>query len=229
MSVSVGLVLVSHSDDLAKGLAELAGQMAPDVKIIPAGGLDDGSIGTSYDKIDSAIMELRTAGLSVLVLTDIGSATMTVEAVLEAEEDREVVFEDAPFVEGAVAAAVAAQQGTDLWEAATAASGSAAVYLAKLDTALEQETAGEDTNGSFKREAVVIDEEGLHARPAAQLAALAGEYNGEIFIDGAPADSIMSIMALAIKKGTTVTVSTQDPKCWAGVDRIADAIEAGLD
>ena len=98
MSVSVGLVLVSHSDDLAKGLAELAGQMAPDVKIIPAGGLDDGSIGTSYDKIDSAIKELRTAGLSVLVLTDIGSATMTVEAVLEAEEDRDVVFEDAPFV-----------------------------------------------------------------------------------------------------------------------------------
>lgn len=229
MTVSVGLVLVSHSDSLAKGLAELAGQMAPDVTIIPAGGLDDGTIGTSYEKIENAIKEVRSKGLSALVLTDIGSATMTVEAVLEAEEDREVVFEDAPFVEGAVAAAVAAQQGTDLWEAATAASGAAAIYLDKLEVTPNQGAPGEDSDGAFKREAVVIDDEGLHARPAAQVAALAGEYNGEIFIDGAPADSIMSIMALGIKKGATVTVSTKDPTCWAGVDRIADAIEAGLD
>ncbi|WP_220462714.1 dihydroxyacetone kinase phosphoryl donor subunit DhaM [Flaviflexus equikiangi] len=229
MTVTVGLVLVSHSDRLAQGLAELAGQMAADVSIIPAGGMDDGGIGTSYDKIESAIRELRSRGLSVLVLTDIGSATMTVEAVLEAADDREVVFEDAPFVEGAIAAAVSAQQGSDLWEAAGAAAAAAVVYAEKLDTEPKPVSGSEDANGMFKREATVIDEAGLHARPAAQIAALAGEYDGEILINDTPADSIMSIMALGITKGTTVIVSTHDAKCWSGVDRIADAINAGLD
>ena len=54
-------------------------------------------------------------------------------------------------------------------------------------------------------------------------------YDGEILINDTPADSIMSIMALGITKGTTVIVSTHDAKCWSGVDRIADAINAGLD
>lgn len=229
MSISVGLVLVSHSDQIASGLAELAGQMAADVKVVPAGGLDDGSIGTSYEKIENAISSLRSEGLSVLVLTDLGSATMTVEAVLETLEDREVVFEDAPFLEGAIAAAVAAQQGDDVWAAAGAASGAAAIFIDKLDTTPAPESGSETTDGVFKREAVVADEAGLHARPAAQVAALAGQYDGEIFINDAEADSIMSIMALGIKQGETVVVSTKDPKCWAGVDKIADAIEAGLD
>lgn len=229
MSISVGLVLVSHSDLLAKGLAELAGQMAPDVSIIPAGGLDDGSIGTSYEKIEGAIKDLRSKGLSVLVLTDIGSATMTVEAVLEADDDHEVVFEDAPFVEGTVAASVCAQQGADLWEAAAAAIASAAIFVEKIDTDPKPERDGEDPNGVFKREVIVADEAGLHARPAAQIAALAGQFEGEILLNGVPADSIMSIMSLGIKKGDAVAVTTDDAKCWSGVDRIADAISAGLD
>ncbi|MER6878352.1 PTS sugar transporter subunit IIA, partial [Amycolatopsis sp. NPDC000673] len=37
--MTVGIVLVSHSAKLAEGLAELAAQMAPDVRIVPAGGL----------------------------------------------------------------------------------------------------------------------------------------------------------------------------------------------
>ena len=55
----VGLVLVSHSAKLAEGLAELAAQMAADVTIRSAGGLEDGGIGTSYDLIETAINDLR--------------------------------------------------------------------------------------------------------------------------------------------------------------------------
>ena len=55
----VGLVVVSHSVKVAEGTAELAGQMAgPDVRIVPAGGLDDGSIGT--DAATAASMRGRT-------------------------------------------------------------------------------------------------------------------------------------------------------------------------
>ena len=49
----VSLVIVSHSDKLAQGVAEVAAQMAPDVVIRAAGGLQDGNIGTSFDKVDT--------------------------------------------------------------------------------------------------------------------------------------------------------------------------------
>ena len=53
--MSVGLVLVSHSKELAQGLADVARQMAPSVTIVPAGGTDDGGIGTSFDLISAAV------------------------------------------------------------------------------------------------------------------------------------------------------------------------------
>lgn len=115
--MSVGLVIVSHSAQLADGVVELALQMAHDVQLRAAGGTDDGRIGTSFDKVSAAVTELRDAGLDVAILTDLGSATMTVDAVLEfldSEELEHVKFSDGPLVEGAVAAAVTAQVGGDL-------------------------------------------------------------------------------------------------------------------
>ena len=61
--------------------------------------------------------ELRAAGHDVAILTDLGSATMTVEAVLDLLDEDEaahVRLSDGPLVEGAVAAAVTAQVGGDL-------------------------------------------------------------------------------------------------------------------
>ena len=45
----VGLVFVSHSARIAEGVVELARQMAPGVRLVAAGGTDDGGIGTSYE------------------------------------------------------------------------------------------------------------------------------------------------------------------------------------
>jgi len=115
--VNVALVIVSHSVQLAEGVVELAAQMAKDVTIRAAGGTDDGRIGTSFDKVNDAVTELRAAGHDVAILTDLGSATMTVESVLDLLDDDElahVKFVDGPLVEGAVAAAVTAQVGGDL-------------------------------------------------------------------------------------------------------------------
>ena len=52
----VGIVVVSHSSDLAEGLAALASQMAgPEVRIEPAGGRPDGGLGTDEDRVRAAI------------------------------------------------------------------------------------------------------------------------------------------------------------------------------
>ena len=114
---AVALVIVSHSAKLAEGVVELASQMARDVELRAAGGTDDGRIGPAVDKVNDAVAELRAAGYDVAILTDLGSATMTVEAVLDFFDDDElahVKFSDGPLVEGAVSAAVTAQVGGDL-------------------------------------------------------------------------------------------------------------------
>ena len=51
----VGFVIVSHSENLAKSVVELTSIMAPNARIAPAGGMDDGGFGTSFEKIQAAI------------------------------------------------------------------------------------------------------------------------------------------------------------------------------
>jgi PTS hybrid protein len=117
----VGIVLVSHSARLAEGAADLAGQVSGGaVRVLAAGGTDDGDLGTSAEKIGAAVAAAET-GAGVLVLPDLGSAVLTVRAMLADLAEPRVALADAPFVEGAVAATVAAAAGGDLKAVARAA------------------------------------------------------------------------------------------------------------
>ena len=111
----VGIVVVSHSSELAEGLAALAGQMAgPDVRIEPAGGLPNGELGTDEDRVRAAI-RAADQGAGVVVLGDLGSAILTVRHVLQRHNGNgSVRLVDAPIVEGAVAAAVTASANMPL-------------------------------------------------------------------------------------------------------------------
>jgi phosphoenolpyruvate---glycerone phosphotransferase subunit DhaM len=116
MANLVGIVLVSHSEHLALGLREVLSQVSTDeVPIEIAGGTDDGRVGTSYDRIAAAV-DRADRGAGVVILADLGSAVLTARAVLADRETggAEPVLVDAPFVEGAVAAAVLAGTGADL-------------------------------------------------------------------------------------------------------------------
>jgi phosphoenolpyruvate---glycerone phosphotransferase subunit DhaM len=110
----VGIVLVSHSTELAKGLADLAGQVAgPEVRVEAAGGGPDGDLGTSDRRVSAAITA-ADQGDGVVVLGDLGSAILTIRHVLEQAGNGHVRLADAPFVEGAVAAAVTSASGASL-------------------------------------------------------------------------------------------------------------------
>ncbi|MFJ3102253.1 PTS-dependent dihydroxyacetone kinase phosphotransferase subunit DhaM [Streptomyces sp. NPDC086835] len=121
----VGIVLVSHSGDVATAVAELAkglagGGTAP---VAAAGGTPDGGLGTSSELITAAAEQVD-GGAGVAVLVDLGSAVLTVKALL-AEGDELPAgtrLVDAPFVEGAVAAVVTASAGADLDAVEAAAS-----------------------------------------------------------------------------------------------------------
>ena len=116
----VGLVLVSHSATLAAGVKELIAQLAPDVTVVTAAGTDDGRIGTSPDAVTAALGQ-ADAGDGVVVIPDLGSAVLSVRVALEDAPDLNAVLVDAPFVEGAVSAAVTAGTGATLDEVVAAA------------------------------------------------------------------------------------------------------------
>jgi phosphoenolpyruvate---glycerone phosphotransferase subunit DhaM len=120
----VGLVLVSHSDKLVEGLADLVSQVAgPAVAIVTAGGAVDGSLGTDGGAVLEA-MRSAAGGAGAVVLVDLGSSVLAVRAALGelTDEERELVaVADAPLVEGAIAAAVTASIGSSLAETQRAA------------------------------------------------------------------------------------------------------------
>jgi dihydroxyacetone kinase phosphotransfer subunit len=121
---TVGIVLVSHSRALAEGTAELAAQMGVgQVTVRPAGGDGEGGLGTSIDLVEQAVRE-ADGGAGVVLIADLGSSVLTARTYLEELEDARagrpgepetrIVLADAPFVEGAVAAASASVCGADV-------------------------------------------------------------------------------------------------------------------
>ncbi|WP_405595643.1 PTS fructose transporter subunit IIA [Streptomyces sp. NBC_01410] len=122
----VGIVLVSHSKAVAAAVAELAKGLAgggPTAPVAAAGGTPDGGLGTSSELISAAAASVD-GGVGVAVLVDLGSAVLTVKALL-AEGDElpdGTRLMDAPFLEGAVAAVVTASAGGDLDAVEAAAS-----------------------------------------------------------------------------------------------------------
>ncbi|EMA58553.1 dihydroxyacetone kinase phosphoryl donor subunit DhaM [Halorubrum kocurii] len=102
----VGLVVVSHSERAAEGIVEVAAEMAGDTRLEPVGGDGQGGIGTVPDAIGDAI-DAADDGDGVVVLVDLGSAVMNADVAVELS-DAEAVIADAPVLEGAVNAAVAA-------------------------------------------------------------------------------------------------------------------------
>jgi len=128
MDPLVGIVVVSHSAQIAAGTVELARQMAgPDLRIEGSGGIADGSLGTDAAAIMAAI-QAADAGAGVVVLVDLGSAVLATQTALELlGEDAagRVRLSGGPLVEGAVVAALQASIGDSLDAVLAAAEGAA--------------------------------------------------------------------------------------------------------
>jgi dihydroxyacetone kinase phosphotransfer subunit len=113
----VGIVIVSHSPDVAKGAADMVRQMVgPEVRLAWTGGDPGGGLGCDVGAIREAIDRVWSpAGVAVLV--DLGGAVTGAEMAIEMlapERQPLVAVCDAPVVEGAVVAAVEASSGAPL-------------------------------------------------------------------------------------------------------------------
>lgn len=237
MSVRVSYLIVSHSASLAAGVCELAAQMAPDVHFEAAGGTEDGRIGTSYDLVETALEAALQAvegeGSGVIVLTDLGSATMTVESVIDmCDEPERVRFVDTCLVEGAVASSVRAQLGEDLDQVADVA----AALAPRVDDLAAQEApspavgapggGGAPASSTWAQgDAIVADPVGLHARPAAAFVRLAGAFDAEVTVNGADGGSVLELMALGITQGQSVHIEANGADATAAVAALTDMLE----
>ncbi|MBM4429606.1 MAG: phosphoenolpyruvate--protein phosphotransferase [Chloroflexi bacterium] len=237
----VGIVIVAHSRELADGVAALAAQMTAgqQVPIAAAGGLEDGSIGTSLERIQQAMEQVyREDG--VLVLMDLGSAVMTTEMLLEMlpEEQRaRIRMSNAALVEGAIAAAAAAAQGADLDQVQRAAetamdlpkiAGSAPSHLPEV----EVPPAGSERT----IELVVPNPVGLHARPAAQFVQTAARFRSRIRVQNvtqqrsfADAKSMMQVASQATaRQGERIRIVATGEDADEAILALQGLVESGF-
>jgi multiphosphoryl transfer protein len=229
----IGIVLVSHSRALAEGVATLAREMGgEEVAIEAAGGLEDDpeAVGTDAVRVQHAIERVRGED-GVLVLMDLGSALMSAEMALEmAEGDGRVVLSEAPLVEGAVAAAARARGGATLDEVAAEARGALRMKAEQLG-AEPAAAAPEVVAGGEELRLQVDIPLGLHARPAARLAGLAGRFSARMTVrnvsrERGPADarSLTGIATLNVRRGDEIVVTADGDdaaEALAAVRRLA--------
>lgn len=228
----VALVLISHSEKLAEGLKEIAAQMAPSVRIEPAGGRDDGGIGTSFDKVTAATEAALEAskGRGVLMLTDLGSANMVAETVIEFSDSPDsLVLADGPFVEAAVVAAVASEQGDSLDQIAEALAANFGMMVAVPGPPDEEAPAdSEPADDAVTALAEVVNEAGLHARPAATFVRIASVFDADITIDGVDAKTLMQVISLGKRQGDEVVLRATGPQAKEAIGNLVEALETGF-
>ncbi|MGZ8599253.1 MAG: phosphoenolpyruvate--protein phosphotransferase [Actinomycetota bacterium] len=242
----IGIVLVSHSHPIAEGAAELARQMGGEgVRIEAAGGLDepDHPTGTDALLVQRAI-ERAWSDDGVLVLMDLGSAVLSAEMAVDLlpEELRDrVLLTEAPFVEGAVAAAVMARIGATLEEVAAEARAGLSAKASHLGAAAPAVMApapapGGDAADAVSAELVVDTAHGLHARPAAQLVRTAATFDADVRVANVTADrgpvsarSLNAVATLAVARGDRIRVSATGPAALQAVDALRALAERHFD
>jgi PTS hybrid protein len=117
--MNVGIVIVSHSADIARGTADMVRQMVgDDVPLAWCGGNPEGGLGTNVEAILKAV-DLAWSERGVAILVDLGGAETNSEVAIELLPDErrgKVIICNAPIVEGAILAATEASGGATLDE-----------------------------------------------------------------------------------------------------------------
>ena len=185
----IHLILVSHHPDIARGIAALAAQMsaAPET-IHTAAGIDDpdNSVGTDAVRIMQAILDADNPD-GILILVDLGSAILSAQTALDLLDDPALAarcrISAAPLVEGAISAAVAASSGADLETVAREATQALAAKQAALgETNAPASTAPVAVPSGDSATITLTNRDGLHARPAARLAAALAPYHARLVL-----------------------------------------------
>ncbi|MBD2197873.1 MULTISPECIES: phosphoenolpyruvate--protein phosphotransferase [Calothrix] len=232
----IGIVIVSHSKQLALGVQELAAQMVQGkVPLAIAAGIDDpeNPLGTDPMQVYQAIASIFNDD-GVLVLMDLGSAVMSAEMALDflnPQQREKVHLCAAPLVEGAIAAVVAAAAGHNIQQVITEAQSALVAKNTLLGIDSSPASVIPTSHAEFPTKEIhltVNNRLGLHARPAAQFVTTAAQYQAQIKVrnvtrgtDAVRGDSINQVATLGVRQGHELVITA------TGID--ADAALAALE
>ena len=247
----IHLILVSHHPDIARGIAALAAQMsaAPDT-IHTAAGIDDADnpIGTDAVRIMQAILDADNPD-GILILVDLGSAILSAQTALDLLDDPALAarcrISAAPLVEGAISAAVAASSGADLETVAREATQALAAKQASLDEEPSLPcAAGEGWGGGVKTARsdslpigdsatiTLTNRDGLHARPAARLAAALAPYHARLVLScgdkQADGKSLNQLALLQARSGDRLTLHADGDDAAAALQTFRELAAANF-
>ena len=236
----IGLVIVSHSPRLAEAAVELGMQMIhgdpPPIRI--AAGVD-GGFGTDAAAVAAAIDEVGAATdvTGVLVIPDLGSAVLSAGLALEFRESTtEVVVSSGPFAEGITAGLVLAAAGAPLEEVARE-------VAAALDAKREQAQPSPDpspgsppaSSDPLSADEVLVNPEGLHARPAAMLVQAVGGYDALVDVTNlttgsgpVAARSLIGLLSLGAKQGHRIRLDGRGPDAATAVAAVRGLLVDGF-
>lgn len=233
----VGIVVVSHSRKLAEGVLEMVNQMTQGrVMVAAAGGVDDPEhpFGTDPLAVKAAIESVFSED-GVLVLMDLGSAVLSAEMALEflTPAGREkVVLCEAPMVEGAVAAAVQAMNGSDLGQIVQEARAALSAKSSHLGFPAGTPLIAAPLLNGQTISLTITNPLGLHARPAAQFVMTAGRFEATIQIckgdQVADAKSINQVATLAVGQGETILLTASGREAAAALLALEALVKANF-
>jgi multiphosphoryl transfer protein len=234
----VGIVVVSHSPELARAAVSLALEMvhgsAPRVEI--AAGTSDHRLGTDAAQVADAIIAADD-GDGVVVIMDLGSAVLSAELAIELLPEPRIPTRLVPaaFVEGIFAAVVSAAGCADLDAVAREAEAALAAKITQLDPTRAQPgaVAADQLDTAIVAETTIVNQDGIHARPAALISgALASlDVRATIATQRSPSVSARSptaLMSLGTRVGDVLRIEADGPDASTGVDRILDLVRDGF-
>ena len=235
----IHLILVSHHPDIARGIAALAAQMssAPDT-IHTAAGIDDpdNPVGTDAVRIMQTLLEADNPD-GILILVDLGSAILSAQTALDLLDDPALVarcrISAAPLVEGAISAAVAASSGADLETVAREATQALAAKQAALgETNAPASTAPVAVPSGDSATITLTNRDGLHARPAARLAAALTPYRARLVLTcgdkQADGKSLNQLALLQARHGDRLTLHADGDDAAAALQTFRDLAAANF-
>ncbi len=240
----VGLVIVSHSRPLAQALVDLVKQVAsPTAPIALAAGVGDDrqTFGTDAIEIMEAI-ELVSSQDGVLVLMDLGSAVLSAQMALDLlppEIGEKVRFCSAPLVEGAVAAGVQISLGSPLEMVYQEARQSLFPKQDQLGDAAEVGETVSAAPAPLPAEELVtvtlINQHGLHARPAARFVQMATRFKADIQVKNetngkgpASARSLNAIATLGAVQNHQIRIDASGDEAAQALKALKELVESGF-
>ncbi|GAB4487133.1 MAG: phosphoenolpyruvate--protein phosphotransferase [Anaerolineales bacterium] len=239
----VGLVIVSHSRELAKALVKLLQQVTTDtlpVSVAAGVGENRQEFGTNAVEIMQAIQSVFSED-GVLVLMDLGSAVMSAEMALELlppDMRAKIRFCAAPLVEGAIAAAVQIGLGSDVDAVCREANAALEPKRQQIGQDAAEPMPAQPFSSIEKSESITLtltNLHGLHARPAAKFVQTAARFKADIHVTNltlgkgpVSARSLNALATLGAIENHQIRIDAAGPESAQALDTLRALAESNF-